>query len=188
MFGNVLLDLTVAWLCETNEGEAVPWTWHSRAEVHPVFYLLHGLSSSSSKTSPNGFGQTIDVCVEVLLCLGSLPPVCFQPWCRKVWTPWQLVCNLSVLPDLSYLTTASVFLHAHARCRVNDSLNGKEGKGTNGLEHEYIREMLMTENLHGNVNKYYLHAFDWPTWNVFVMETNWIFQSTQCLSSVLNSI
>jgi len=48
-------------------------------------YILHldGLSSSSSKTSPNEFGQSVDTCVEVLLCLGSLPPVCFQPWCRE---------------------------------------------------------------------------------------------------------
>lgn len=151
-------------------------------------YLLCELRSSSSKTSPNEFGQSVDICVEVLLCLGSLPPVWFQPWCRKVWTPWQLMYNMSVLPDLSHFTIASVFLHAHARCRVNDQLNGEELKGTNGLEREYIKEKLMTDNLHGNVNKYCLHAFDRPTWNVFKMETNWLFQSTQCLSSVLNFI
>ena len=71
--------------------------------------------------------------------------------------------NLSVFPDLPYFTIASVFLRVCARCRVNDWLNGKELKGTNGLEHEYIKEMLMTDNLHGNVNKYCLHAFDWLT-------------------------
>lgn len=145
-------------------GEALPWAWGSRAQVHPLLDLLWWSSSCFSKTSPNEFGQSIEVCVETLLRV--FPPVFSHPWCKKEWNGF--------LGSLSCLALALVLLHTPARCRVNECFNGKEQKTTSGLEPGCIKGKLMTDiYVEMSINIFYM-LFDWPTGNVFLMETNWI--------------
>lgn len=72
----LLMRCCVFWLKLSRQSEvwSVPWRWCSWAEVCPVGYLPRGLSCSPSKTSPKEFCASVDVCAQVLLCVGSLAP------------------------------------------------------------------------------------------------------------------